>query len=115
MNKTSSTGSDLASRKCKECKAGEPPLSEPKVRELLARLPGWEVVHGEIAKTYSFKNYYETMAFVNATAWISHRENHHPDLEVGYNKCRVRYSTHSVGGLSENDFICAAKVEALMM
>ena len=53
-------------------------------------------------------------AFVNATAWVSHREDHHPDLEVGYNKCRVRYSTHSVGGLSENDFICAAKIEALL-
>jgi 4a-hydroxytetrahydrobiopterin dehydratase len=115
MSKPSSTGSDLASKTCKECERGTPPLSEPKVRELLARLPGWEAANGEIAKTYSFKNYYETMAFVNASAWISHRENHHPDLEVGYNKCRVRYSTHSVGGLSENDFICAAKVEALGM
>jgi 4a-hydroxytetrahydrobiopterin dehydratase len=54
------------------------------------------------------------MAFVNASAWISHREDHHPDLEVGYNKCRVRYSTHSIGGISENDLICAAKVEALV-
>ena len=68
----------------------------------------------EISKTYQFANYYETLAFVNATAYISHREDHHPDLEVGYNKCRVRYSTHSVGGLSQNDLICAAKVESLM-
>lgn len=110
----SATASDLTSKTCKPCEGGMPPLDKPRVRELLAQLPGWEVVKGELARTYSFKNYYETMAFVNATAWISHRENHHPDLEVGYNKCRVRYSTHSIGGLSENDFICAAKVDALL-
>jgi 4a-hydroxytetrahydrobiopterin dehydratase len=82
----------------------------------LKDVPGWSLEAGgkAIAKTYSFKNYYETMAFVNATAWISHAEDHHPDLEVGYNKCKVTYSTHSVGGLSENDFVCAAKVEELL-
>jgi 4a-hydroxytetrahydrobiopterin dehydratase len=106
---------DLMKKHCKPCKSGDPALDEAKVNQLLAQLPGWERVKGEIAKTYAFKNYYETMAFVNATAWISHREDHHPDLEVGYNKCRVRYSTHSVGGLSENDFICAAKIEAIFM
>jgi 4a-hydroxytetrahydrobiopterin dehydratase len=111
---TAATGSDLAKRHCQACEAGTPALAGTKVAELLLALPGWEAGGGEIAKTYHFKNYYETMAFVNASAWISHREDHHPDLEVGYNKCRVRYSTHSVGGLSENDFICAAKVEALM-
>ena len=95
------------------CERGTPPLDDAQVRRLLVELPGWELVNGEIAKAYRFKNYYQTMAFVNATAWISHQENHHPDLEVGYNKCRIRYSTHSIGGLSENDFICAAKVEAL--
>jgi 4a-hydroxytetrahydrobiopterin dehydratase len=52
---------------------------------------------------------------VNATAWISHREDHHPDLEVGYRQCRIRYSTHAIGGLSENDFICAAKIDALQV
>ena len=67
----------------------------------------------EIARTYKFKNYYETMAFVNALAWIAHREDHHPDLLVGYNRVQVRFSTHSIGGLSENDFICAAKIDAL--
>jgi len=75
------------------------------------------VVHriedGKLAKLYPFANYYQTMAFVNALAWISHREDHHPDLEVGYNKCRVQYATHAIGGLSENDFICAAKADAL--
>ena len=89
-------------------------LDESQIASRLAQLPGWERQGANIAKTFKFKNYYETMAFVNASAWISHREDHHPDLEVGYNKCRVRYSTHSAGGLTESDFICAAKIEALV-
>ena len=110
-----SKASDLTSRTCKSCEGDVAALTEPQARELLAQLPGWALTGaGEIARTYNFKDYYQTMAFVNATAWVSHHENHHPDLEVGYNRCRVRYSTHSVGGLSENDFICAAKVDALM-
>jgi 4a-hydroxytetrahydrobiopterin dehydratase len=75
--------------------------------------PGWKEKAGVISKTYAFKNYYETMAFVNALAWISHREDHHPDLEVGYNKCVVKYTTHSVGGLSSKDFLCAKKADSL--
>ncbi|HHH42956.1 MAG TPA: 4a-hydroxytetrahydrobiopterin dehydratase [Gammaproteobacteria bacterium] len=67
-----------------------------------------------ILREFRFKNYYQTIAFVNALAWVAHREDHHPDLEVGYNRCLVRYSTHSVGGLSENDFICAARIDALI-
>jgi 4a-hydroxytetrahydrobiopterin dehydratase len=108
--------SDLVSKRCQACAPGTAPVAESRVREVLRELPGWEGVAGgkEIAKTYKFANYHETMAFVNATAWISHREDHHPDLEVGYNRCRVRYSTHSIGGVSENDLICAAKVESLV-
>ena len=104
---------DLASKKSQPIKSGTPALDSKRVTELLKQLPGWQLSGDAIQKTYSFKNYYETMAFVNATAWISHREDHHPDMEVGYNKCTMRYSTHSVGGLSENDFICAAKIEQL--
>ncbi len=104
---------DLAKGKCKPCEGGVPPLTEPEIKMNLAQLTGWQVVNGELAKAYSFKNYYETMAFVNAAAWVSHREDHHPDIEVGYNQCRVRYITHAIGGLSENDFICAAKIDAL--
>ncbi len=108
------TISDLMKKYCAACKPGTPPVGEEHVRAVLKQLPGWEVVEKEIAKTYTFKNYYETMAFVNATAWISHHEDHHPDLEVGYNKCKVRYSTHTIGGISENDLNCAAKVDALL-
>jgi 4a-hydroxytetrahydrobiopterin dehydratase len=90
-----------------------PPYSEKQARDMLAQLKGWQLQDGKLAKVYPFANYHHTMAFVNALAWISHREDHHPDLEVGYNKCRVTYWTHAVGGLSENDFICAAKCDAL--
>ena len=114
MNPTQTATPALAQRSCKARAGKAARLSDAQAETLLAEIPGWQRAGGEIAKTYPFKNYHETMAFVNATAWVSHREDHHPDLEVGFNKCRVRYSTHSVGGLSENDFICAAKLEALM-
>lgn len=88
-------------------------LVENQVSVRLAQLPGWERQGESILKIFHFKNYYETMAFVNASAWISHREDHHPDLEVGYNLCKVRYSTHSAGGITQKDVDCAAKIEAL--
>ncbi|HMB96007.1 MAG TPA: 4a-hydroxytetrahydrobiopterin dehydratase [Tepidisphaeraceae bacterium] len=92
----------------------EAKISSDQVKMFLKKLPGWKRVGSEIVRKFSFEDYYQTMAFVNAIAWISHRENHHPDLEVGYNKCMVHYSTHSVGGLSAKDFACAAKIEQLM-
>ena len=109
----STTAADLASASCKPCEGGVTPLKEQEVRNLLKQVPGWEYANGRIAKTYEFKNYYQTMAFVNAAAWISHREDHHPDMMVGYSKCRVEYWTHAIDGLSENDFICAAKLDRL--
>lgn len=82
----------------------------------MPRVPGWEVVEDghALLRTFPFDNYYETMAFVNALAFVAHAEDHHPDLGVHYNRAVVRYSTHDVGGLSENDFICAAKASALL-
>jgi 4a-hydroxytetrahydrobiopterin dehydratase len=105
---------DLATRKCKPCEGGVPPLTEPQAREMLGQLKGWILEDGKLVKLYAFQNHYQTMAFVNALAWISHREDHHPDLSVGYNQCQVAYWTHAIGGLSENDFICAAKCDALL-
>jgi 4a-hydroxytetrahydrobiopterin dehydratase len=105
--------SALVTRKCKPCEGGVDPLRPTEVELLLKQLNGWSLEGGEIAKTYTFKNHFETIAFVNAAAWVSHREDHHPDLSVGYNRCRVAYHTHAIGGLSENDFICAAKIDAL--
>ncbi len=105
---------DLTNKSCKPCEGGVPPLTQNEAKKLLAQLDGWALHAQTIDKTFQFKNYYQTMAFVNAVAWVSHREDHHPDMTVGYNKCRVEYSTHAIGGLSENDFICAAKVDALL-
>ncbi len=104
---------ELAKQKCKPCEGGVAPLTPQQVQPLLKSLKGWIIEDGKLVKLYPFTNYYQTMAFVNALAWISHREDHHPDLMVGFNKCRVEYSTHAIGGLSENDFICAAKADAL--
>jgi len=89
------------------------PYSAKQAAECLKQLKGWSIEDGKLAKLYPFANYYQTMAFVNALAWISHREDHHPDLAVGYNQCKVTYSTHSIGGLSQKDFACAAKCDAL--
>src|SRR5258708_1813027 len=110
----SETKSDLRTQHCKPCKPGTPALRSEEVSKLLKSLNGWGYSEGLISREFKFKNFYETMAFVNAVAWIANREDHHPDMEVGYNKCVVKYSTHSVGGLSQNDFICAAKVDALL-
>lgn len=107
------TNNDLTTQQCKPCEGGIPALTTTEANDLLKKIDGWQLKDTLISKTYSFKNYYQTMAFVNAIAWISHREDHHPDLSVGYNKCVVNYTTHAVDGLSENDFICAAKVDKL--
>ena len=107
---------DLTTRKCKPCEGGTEPLSVDQARALLKQVKGWSLSDDgkQIHLTFEFDDYFKTMAFVNGVAWIAHREDHHPDMEVGYNRCTVRYSTHAVGGLSENDFICAAKVDLLL-
>ncbi|MFZ1851474.1 MAG: 4a-hydroxytetrahydrobiopterin dehydratase [Nitrosomonas sp.] len=108
------TNNELASKQCKPCEGGIPALTLAEANNLLKGIQGWELKDNkQISKTYSFKNHYQTMAFVNAVAWVSHREDHHPDMTVGYNKCIINYTTHAVDGLSENDFICAAKVDRL--
>jgi len=104
---------DLTNKQCKPCEGGVPPLAPAEIDKLIKQLNGWEYFDKLIGKNFDFKNYYQTMAFVNAVAWVSHREDHHPDMTVGYNKCRVEYTTHAIKGLSENDFICAAKIDAL--
>ena len=89
-------------------------MTDQAVAQHLAQAPGWAPVDGAIQKRYDFADYHRTMAFVNALAFIAHVEDHHPDLAVSYNRCNVRFNTHSVGGISINDFICAAKVDALV-
>ena len=104
---------DLAQGKCKPCERGVDPLEPHEVENLIEQLDGWALEAGRITKTYSFKNHSQALAFVNAAAWISHREDHHPDMTVGYNTCKVAYITHAIDGLSTNDFICAAKLDKL--
>ncbi|MDO9449522.1 MAG: 4a-hydroxytetrahydrobiopterin dehydratase [Rugosibacter sp.] len=107
---------DLKNRCCVPCEGGILALDTNAAEQLLAKLSGWALEMDSpprIFKSYRFKTYHETMAFVNATAWVSHREGHHPDLTVSYNACKVSYTTHATGGLSDNDFICAAKIDAL--
>ena len=106
---------ELAARHCRPLKGAEHRLPPGEVKAFLAALPGWELVEdgAAIRKTFTFKDYYRTMAFVNALAYVAHGEDHHPDLGVHYDRAVVRFSTHDVGGLSSNDFICAAKAELL--
>jgi 4a-hydroxytetrahydrobiopterin dehydratase len=108
--------SELQTKRCVPCEGGVPTLSVTQVKQFLAKMhKDWQLQDSgkSIRRRFSFANYYETIAFVNAIAWMSHYQNHHPDLEVGYNHCTVQYSTHAIDGLSENDFICATKVEHL--
>jgi 4a-hydroxytetrahydrobiopterin dehydratase len=105
----------LARARCTPRKGSEHKLTEARIRELQPQIPGWELAESghALTRTYRFEDYHRTMAFVNALAYLAHQEDHHPDLGVHYDRCVVRWSTHDVGGLSENDFICAAKADAL--
>ena len=101
----------------KKCLHTDTALSDAELADYLPAVAGWALEAGKVVKTFGFNNYYETLAFINAIAYVIHAENHHPELIVTYNHCAVKFDTHSVnggrGGLSENDFICAAKVDAI--
>ena len=107
---------NLALERCTRIASDQSPLEPGEARALLPQVGGWSVSEDcrSIWREFGFSNYYETMAFVNAIAWLAHREDHHPDLVVSYKRCEVRLSTHSIDGLSRNDFICAAKLNALL-
>ncbi|RJP57230.1 MAG: 4a-hydroxytetrahydrobiopterin dehydratase [Candidatus Auribacter fodinae] len=111
---TTHTSINYAARKCVPCEGGVKPMSDAEIAEKLEDFAGWRYINGAIEKEFTFKDYYQTIAFVNAVAWFTHIENHHPELVAGYKTCTVRYSTHAIKGVSDNDFICAAKVNALV-
>ena len=102
----------LASMHCKPLE-GHAAMGAAEIAAHLQRVEGWALVDAAIEKRFTFSDFHRTMAFVNAVAWIAQREDHHPDVAFGYNRCTLRFNTHSVGGISLNDFICAAKVDAL--
>ncbi|MDA3934614.1 MAG: 4a-hydroxytetrahydrobiopterin dehydratase [Gammaproteobacteria bacterium] len=107
---------DLAQQKCVPCEGGTQPLSNEQASKLLQQLTGWTLQNDgkAIQRRFEFKGFYKTMAFINALAWIANQQMHHPDFSAGYNFCLVTFTTHAINGLSENDFICAAKVNELM-
>lgn len=108
---------ELTEKRCKPCEGGVPALKPAEAQALLEQLSaGWSVSDDgkEIRRDFKFHNFYRSMAFTNAVAWVANKEGHHPDLEIGYGHCLVRYTTHAIGGLSENDFICAAKIDQLI-
>lgn len=108
------THNDLLEKKCQHTVTG---LTEAQITEYLAAVGNWAQEGARIVKTFSFKDYYETLAFINAIAYVIHAEDHHPELIVTYNRCVVKFDTHTVndgrGGISENDFICAAKIDTI--
>jgi 4a-hydroxytetrahydrobiopterin dehydratase len=108
--------SALAERRCKPCEGGTAPLTSAEAQRLLAQLsPAWKLsadAHA-LGREFAFRDFYRTMSFVNALAHLANIEDHHPDLEVGYNYCHVTFTTHAIRGLSENDFVCAAKADLI--
>ncbi|MGD8977644.1 MAG: 4a-hydroxytetrahydrobiopterin dehydratase [Gammaproteobacteria bacterium] len=109
--------SELTTEKCEPCEGGVEPMDRKQAEPLLGKLhEDWSLNDDgtEIRRDFRFKGFYRTMAFVNAVAWVANGEGHHPDLEVGWGHCLVRYTTHAIKGLSRNDFICAAKIDALL-
>lgn len=104
--------SHLASKHCKSCEGGVEPLNQIEIQRYLDVLdPSWEKSGNAIERLFTFTNYWQATAFVNAIAWIAHKEDHHPDILLTYNTVRVTWTTHAISGLSENDFICAAKTD----
>ena len=107
---------DLTAKKCVPCEGGVPTLSREESENFLEDVPGWQLAddNKSISRRFEFKGFYKCMAFINAMAWVANSENHHPDFSAGYNYCDVTFTTRAIDGLSENDFICAAKLNALL-
>lgn len=107
----------LKEKHCEACEGGVEPMSRQEAEKMLQQINAdWQLTEDGkmIHRDFKFKGFNKTMGFVNALAWIANRENHHPDFEVGFAHCHVHFTTHAIDGLSENDFICAAKVDALL-
>ncbi len=104
----------LEKRKCRGCEGKTGPLDAKAIQRMLREIPDWTLFDGRLRRKFEFVNFHQTMEFVNAIAWLSNLENHHPDLHVSYSACVVDFITHSVAGLTENDFIVAAKIDALL-
>ncbi len=106
----------LLEERCEYIPKGTKPLVIPTIESYLSQLPGWEVSldYKQISKTFEFKNYHQTLAFINAVAWIAHKEDHHPDICFGYNRATITLTTHAAKGITLNDLIVAAKIDQLL-
>jgi 4a-hydroxytetrahydrobiopterin dehydratase len=102
-------------KQCQPCEAGATPIQKTLAKKRISELKGWVLNENStaISRRFTFKNYLKTISFVNAVAWIANQQGHHPDMAVGYAHCQVIFTTHSISGLSENDFICANLVDGL--
>lgn len=109
------TGSEveLAAKKCKPCEGGTPPMSEEEAKAMLRKVDGWELKGDRIRKVFRFKDFKESMSFVNKVADLAEEEGHHPNIFVSWNRVTLTLTTHAIGGLSENDFILAAKIDRI--
>ena len=107
---------NLSEGRCLPCEGGQPPLTSAAIKQHLSQVPDWSLNQSEtlISRRFTFKGFQKTISFINALAWIVNKENHHPVIEAGYDYCLVSFTTHAVKGLSINDFICAAKIDALV-
>jgi len=111
-----STVCDLTDKHCVPCEGGVDAIDRETAEQMLTDIHGWELSDDArmISRRFEFKGFFRTMSFINAMAWVVNNENHHPDFSAGYNYCQVGFTTHAIDGLSENDFICAAKLNALV-
>lgn len=107
---------NLRNKQCRPCEGGVCPLDQSQSLQHLAQLPDWALSEdgNSIIRTVRFNHFADTMSFINAMAYMAEQQGHHPDFSAGYNYCEIRYSTHAIGGLSDNDFICAAKIDGLL-
>lgn len=103
----------LTHKKCVPCEAGMPPMAPAQIKKYLNQVKSWQTDNKKIWKEFKFKDYIRTMGFVNQVAMLAQEEGHHPDMAVAYSKVRIELWTHAIGGLSENDFILAAKIDQL--
>ena len=104
----------LADKKCVPCEGGTPPIGEAEAQKLIAEAPGWVLKEGHVWREFKFRNFRDAMAFVNKVAGVAEEEGHHPDMQIRYNRVSLELWTHAINGLSENDFILAAKINKLL-
>lgn len=110
------TTCDLASKNCEPCKGGVPPMPGDDARQMLAQLDGWNLSDDgtTIRRRFEFKGFAKAVEMANLAAWLGNKQGHHPDIAFGWGYCEVVFTTHEAGGLTENDFICAARLDALV-